>query len=146
MKAKLGSTKVLWETGELSMEEIQHVGIVVSRANGCHYCTAAFCTILNYGLEADEEYVKDIAAKGPTAVTEERTRTIVEFAEKVNAEPTAVTDEDVDELRTLGLTDKGIVQLVHLVSDFASYAVERQTKGPAQVAGAVPWPWPPCSR
>jgi uncharacterized peroxidase-related enzyme len=121
MKAKLGSTKVLWETGELSMEEIQHVGIVVSRANGCHYCTAAFCTILNYGLEADEEYVKDIAAKGPTAVTEERTRTIVEFAEKVNAEPTAVTDEDVDELRTLGLTDKGIVQLVHLVSDFASY-------------------------
>ena len=34
MKSKLGFTKILWETGELSMEEIQHVGIVVSRANG----------------------------------------------------------------------------------------------------------------
>ena len=33
MKSKLGFTKTLWETGELSMEEIQHVGIVVSRAN-----------------------------------------------------------------------------------------------------------------
>jgi len=121
MKAKLGSTKVLWEAGELSMEEIQHVGIVVSRANGCHYCTAAFCTILNYGLEADEQYVKDIAAKGPAAVTEERTRAIVDFAERVNADPKAVTDQDVDGLRALGLTDKGIVQLVHLVSDFASY-------------------------
>ena len=28
--AKLGATKVLWEMGELSMEEIQHVGILVS--------------------------------------------------------------------------------------------------------------------
>jgi hypothetical protein len=39
----------------------------------------------------------------------------------VNADPVAVTDVDVEELRALGLTDKGIVQLVHLVSDFASY-------------------------
>jgi alkylhydroperoxidase/carboxymuconolactone decarboxylase family protein YurZ len=51
MKAKLGATKVLWEAGELSMEEIQLVGIAVSKANGCPYCTAAFCTILNYGLD-----------------------------------------------------------------------------------------------
>lgn len=121
MKAKLGSTKVLWEAGELTMEEIQHVGIVVSRANGCHYCTAAFCTILNYGLEADEEYVKAIAAKGPAAVTDERIRAIVDFAEKANADPASISDEDVDGLRALGLTDKGVVQLVHLVSDFASY-------------------------
>ena len=46
MKSKLGFTKILWETGELSMEEIQHVGISVSRANVCHYCAGAFCTIL----------------------------------------------------------------------------------------------------
>jgi hypothetical protein len=32
-----------------------------------------------------------------------------------------VTDADVDTLRTIGLSDKGVVQLVHLVSDFASY-------------------------
>ena len=37
MKGKLGFTKTLWETGELSMEEIQHVGIVVSRANRSPY-------------------------------------------------------------------------------------------------------------
>lgn len=121
MKAKLASTKLLWEAGELSMEEIQHVGIVVSRANGCPYCTGAFCTILNYGLEADEGYVTQLAAKGSAAVTESRTRALVEFAEKANADPAAVTDADTDGLRELGLTDKGIVQLVHLVSDFASY-------------------------
>src|SRR2546422_8279564 len=53
-KAKLGATKVLWQMGELTMDEIQHVGIAVSKANGCPYCTAAFCTILNHGLKADE--------------------------------------------------------------------------------------------
>ena len=30
-------------------------------------------------------------------------------------------DADVDGLRACGLTDKGVVQLVHLVGDFTSY-------------------------
>ena len=121
MKAKLGATKVLWEAGELTMEEIQHVGITVSHANGCPYCTAAFCTILNYGLGADEDYVRRFVSEGTGAVDDERLATIVRFAQTVNADPSAVEDGDVEGLRKIGLTDKGIVQLVHLVSDFASY-------------------------
>ena len=39
----------------------------------------------------------------------------------MNRDPGGVTDEDIQELRRIGLTDKGIVQLCHLVSDFASY-------------------------
>ncbi|MEL6240118.1 MAG: carboxymuconolactone decarboxylase family protein [Pseudomonadota bacterium] len=121
LKAKLGSTKALWQFGELSMPEIQHVGILVSKANHCPYCTSAFCTILNYGLGAEEDYVKSLASEGITVVNEDRLRTILEFALKSNHHPREVTDEDVDGLRKIGLTDKGIVQLVHLVSDFASY-------------------------
>ena len=34
-KAKLSATKVLWQMGELRMKDIQHVGIAVSKANGC---------------------------------------------------------------------------------------------------------------
>src|SRR5882724_4987065 len=87
MKAKLGSTKVLWEAGELSMEEIQHVGIAVSKANGCPYCTAAFCTILNYGLDGEDDYVERFVAGGPEAASDARTATIVRFALTVNADP-----------------------------------------------------------
>jgi uncharacterized peroxidase-related enzyme len=121
MKAKLGSSKILWQMGELSLPEIQHVGILVSKANGCPYCTAAFCTILNYGLETDEDYIKSLLADGTNAVQEQRLRALLEFALKVNNDPKSVTDEDTDALRTAGLSDKGIVQLVHLVSDFSSY-------------------------
>jgi len=120
-KAKLGATKVLWQMGELSMHEIQHVGIAVSKANGCQYCTAAFCTILNHGLETNEGEVKQFVVEGAKAVRDKRLRTLVEFALKVNQDAAAVTDQEIAELRNAGLTDKGIVQLCHLVSDFASY-------------------------
>lgn len=119
--AKLGSTKVLWETGELSMEEIQHIGILVSKANGCPYCTAAFCTILNHGLGTDQDYVAEVIRSGPEAVDSDRLRTILEYALKVNSDPAGVSDEDIEGLRAVGLTDRGIVQLTHIVSDFASY-------------------------
>jgi len=120
-KAKLGTSKVLWQMGELSMPEIQHVGIAVSKANGCQYCTAAFCTILNFGLETDEEYTKEFLAQGTRVISDPRLKTIVEFALQVNTSPQTVSNQDVDQLRNCGLTDKGIVQLIHLVSDFASY-------------------------
>lgn len=120
-KAKLGATKVLWQLGELRMDEIQYVGIAVSKANGCPYCTAAFCTILNHGLNTEEDKVKKFVVELADAVTDERLRAIVDFALKVNADAAGVTDQDIDKLRRVGLTDKGIVQLCHLVSDFASY-------------------------
>jgi len=121
LKAKLGSTKVLWQMGELTLPDIQHVGILVSKANGCPYCTAAFCTILNYGLDTPEGYVQELLAQGSDVAGEGRLKTILDFALKANSDPKSVSDEDVEGLRSIGLGDKGIVQLVHLVSDFASY-------------------------
>mgnify|MGYP001812803384 FL=1 len=120
-KAKLGATRVLWDAGELDMSEIQHIGILVSRDNGCPYCTAAFCTILTHGMGATEDYVKELLAEGGDAVDGDRLNTLLSFALKVNRDAAGITDEDVETLRELGLSDKGIVQLVHVVSDFASY-------------------------
>ncbi len=119
--AKLGATKVLWEAGELSMEEIQHIGILVSQANGCPYCTAAFCTILEYGLGSAQDYVANLLTDGASVVAQRRLQALLEFALKVNADAKSVSDADVETLREVGLTDKGIVQIVHIVSDFASY-------------------------
>ena len=119
--AKLGATKVLWEMGELTMEEIQHVGILVSQANGCPYCTAAFCTILNYGLGTAEDYVGNLLQQGLDAVDGDRLKSLLTYALQVNNDPGAVSDAQVDALRQHGLTDKGIVQLTHIVSDFSSY-------------------------
>ena len=119
--AKLGATKVLWEMGELTMEEIQHIGILVSQANGCAYCTAAFCTILNHGLGTAEDYVGGLLQSGLEVVEGDRLRAILDYALQVNDDPGAVSDSQVESLRERGFTDKGIVQITHVVSDFASY-------------------------
>ena len=119
--AKLSSTKVLWELGELAIDEIQHIGILVSKANGCPYCTAAFCTILNHGLKTESNYIKEVITKGIDVVDSDRLRVILEYALKVNLSPKDIECSDIESLKSVGLTDKGIVQLTHLVSDFASY-------------------------
>jgi len=119
--AKLSSTKVLWELGELAIDEIQHIGILVSKANGCPYCTAAFCTILNHGLKTESNYIKEVITKGIDVVESDRLRVILEYALKVNLSPKDIECSDIESLKSVGLTDKGIVQLTHLVSDFASY-------------------------
>ena len=119
--AKLSSTKVLWEAGELALDEIQHIGILVSKANGCPYCTAAFCTILNHGLKTESDYISEVITKGIDAVDSGRLRVILDYALKVNLSPKDIEDSDIESLKSVGLTDKGVVQLTHIVSDFASY-------------------------
>ena len=119
--AKLGATKVLWQMGELSIDEIQRVGILVSQANGCAYCTAAFCTILNFGLGTAEDEVAALLKEGLETADDDRLKAVLTYALQVNSAPAAVTDLQIDALRDCGLTDKGIVQLTHVVSDFSSY-------------------------
>ena len=119
--AKLGATKVLWEMGELTMPEVQQVGIAVSQANGCAYCTAAFCTIWNFGLGASRDEVEKLLEEGSICRKSVREKTMIDYALKVNLDAAAVTDDDIFSLRAAGLGDKGILQLTHLVSDFSSY-------------------------
>ena len=101
--------------------EVQHVGILVSQANGCPYCTAVFCTVLNYGMDTADEYIQKLVTEGVAAVNDARLETILKFELRVNADAKAITDADTDGLRVVGLTDKGLVQLVHLVSYFGAY-------------------------
>jgi alkylhydroperoxidase family enzyme len=65
--------------------------------------------------------VRELVSEGTRVVSDARLRTLLDFALKVNADAKTITDADVDALRARGLGDKGVVQLVHLVSDFASY-------------------------
>ncbi len=43
------------------------------------------------------------------------------FSPPAGADAKSVSDADVQGLRDAGLTDLGIVQITHIVSDFASY-------------------------
>jgi uncharacterized peroxidase-related enzyme len=118
-KAWLTWVRVLWDRGELSFEEVQHVGIAVSKANECAYCAGSFCAVLEHGGEADRADVEDYLRRDVETL-DDRQRVLVEFAVKANLTPHRVTQADVDGLREVGLSERGIVQLVWLVNMFAS--------------------------
>lgn len=69
----------------------------------------------------EDPAVAELLKDGTDAVDSERLSSILSYALKVNADAAIVTDEDVESLRRVGLTDKGIMQVTHIVSDFASY-------------------------
>jgi uncharacterized peroxidase-related enzyme len=118
-KAWLDWVRTLWREGELSFREVQHVGIAVSKANRCGYCTGSFCSVLEHGGGAAREEVEDYLARD-VATLAGRGRALVEFALLANSDPHGVTQADIDSLREVGLTERGIVQLVWVVNMFAS--------------------------
>lgn len=118
-KAWLRWVRILWDQGELSFEEVQQVGIAISKANECSYCAGSFCAVLHHGGGVAEEAVEEYLQAG-VDVLSDRARTLAEFALKANGSPHAVTDADVERLRGVGLSERGIVQLVWLVNMFAS--------------------------
>ncbi|MES9830038.1 MAG: hypothetical protein ABW201_17395 [Candidatus Thiodiazotropha sp.] len=72
-------------------------------------------------MKTEEDYVKALAEEGLDRVEDSRLRAILGVALKANNDPKSISDDDLDGLRDIGLSDKGIVQLIHLVSDFSSY-------------------------
>jgi uncharacterized peroxidase-related enzyme len=117
--AWLSWVRILWREGELSFEEVQHVGIAVSKSNECAYCTGSFCSVLEHGGEVERTAVEDYL-EHDVATLDERQRTLVEFAVEANLRPHAITAEDIERLRQVGLGERGIVQLVWVVNMFAS--------------------------
>jgi uncharacterized peroxidase-related enzyme len=122
LKAMLNTTLVLWTRGELELKTLLMIGAVVSKENGCEYCVGAWGTWLTRAarLGRDEVYllIRDWRSSNlPT----ERERKILEFALKVNSRWRDITDRDVEDLKELGLSDKGVVQIVHAVNNFAAY-------------------------
>jgi uncharacterized peroxidase-related enzyme len=118
-KAWLNWVRTLWNEGQLTFREVQQIGIAVSKANRCDYCTGAFCSVLERGGGAPRGEVEDYLSRDLAALTG-RERALVEFALLANGDPHGVTQADIHSLREVGLTERGIVQVVWVVNMFAS--------------------------
>jgi uncharacterized peroxidase-related enzyme len=109
---------IMFNKSGLSRAEREAIAIVVSATNDCDYC-------INHHAEAFRRYVKDdeivnilISADGLEAL-EPRLSNIVRFAEKLSTAPGAMTESDLGELRTEGLTDRDILDVTLVVAYFS---------------------------
>ena len=107
----------LWESGPLPQHLMKKVAVAVSMANGCQYCTGAFCSMLDSDDSAyrfQQRIIDDQLGEFEEAV--------IDFALKVNENEHAVTDEDFQSLREgFDLSDRGFVQLVYCVNIISGY-------------------------
>lgn len=109
--------KVHFGESALSRRERELVATVVSRANACAYCVAHHADAL--GRHANEPGLQALAATDyKKAKLSIRERALADHAVKLTEEPGAVTHQDVEKLRAVGLDDKAILDLTLVVAYF----------------------------
>ncbi|MBP2364937.1 peroxidase-related enzyme [Pseudonocardia parietis] len=102
----------------LSRAERELVVVATSGANNCTYCVVAHGAILR--IRTKDVEIADRVATNPYAVElSERERAIVDLALLVARQSESLTEADLDDARTAGLTDEEIWDVGAITALFA---------------------------
>ncbi len=116
------TTNALWDLSLVTMkegtlsEELKRAMFVVTAAAGeCDYCTAAhMLALFRFGWSVED--CAAIAVGDRSDRLDDKGNAALAFARTVAARPAGVTDDMVDELRSLGWTDAEVVEMVTTVA------------------------------
>ena len=120
-QAELVNT-ILIKDGALSRKEKEYIFLVSSAANLSTYCVTAHCEIVRMlGIEGPEP--EQVALDYTVTDIPMVLKALLNFASKLNMQPTKLIKQDVDTLRTFGYTDEQILETVIVVglAKFANY-------------------------
>src|SRR5438552_2575790 len=113
---------ILLKEGALERRQKEYIFLVCSAANLSTYCVTAHCEIIRMlgvdGPEPEQIAIDHAAARLPMAV-----KALLNFAAKLNSEPTKIGKADVDDLHTYGYGDEQILETVLMVglAKFANF-------------------------
>jgi len=113
---------ILVKEGALTRQQKEYIFLVSSAANLNTYCLTAHCEMVRMlgieGPEPEQIALDHTAAKIPIGL-----KALLNFAAKLNGQPTKITKRDVDVLRTYGYNDQQIMEAVLMVglAKFANF-------------------------
>jgi len=113
---------ILIKEGALTRKQKEYIFLVCSAANLSTYCVTAHCEIIRMlgieGPEPEQIAIDHTATYLPMAV-----KALLNFAAKLNREPTKINKTDVDDLHTYGYGDEQILETVLMVglAKFANF-------------------------
>ncbi len=113
---------ILVKEGALTRQQKEYIFLVCSAANLSTYCVTAHCEIVRMlGIEGPEP--EQIAIDHPTSNIPMVLKALLNFAAKLNRQPTKVSRRDIDALHTYGYTDEQILETVVMVglAKFANF-------------------------
>lgn len=116
LNGRLFETVMLAKT-ELPNPTKEMIALVVSKANQCGYCATHHANFLvKYGVS--EEVARQLGEAFRKAAVDEKTTTLLAYAHKVTKHAYKVTDEDVEQLRQAGWTDRQILEATVVAAQF----------------------------
>jgi uncharacterized peroxidase-related enzyme len=101
----------------LSKLEREMVAVVVSSANRCYYCLVAHGQAVR-ALSGDPQLGEMLALNHRIADLPPRERAILDYAWKLTTDPMAISNDDRNGLRAVGLSDMDIFDLSDVVGFF----------------------------
>jgi uncharacterized peroxidase-related enzyme len=121
IEAELGLVgTILVKDGALTRQQKEYIFLVCSARNLSTYCVTAHCEMVRIlgiaGPEPEQIALDHTATELPMVM-----KALLNFAAKLNSQPTKVTRADIDALRTFGYTDQQIMEAVVVVG-FAKFA------------------------
>lgn len=108
---------IMFGKSGLSRAEREAIAVVVSASNECAYCVSHHEAALRRYIKDDTTISLLTSADGLERL-EPRLSDIVRHAEKLTTAPGAMTETDLGELRSAGLSDKDILDLTLIVGYF----------------------------
>ena len=111
--------QLMFGPSELSRKEREMIAVVVSVENSCHYW------IVHHGeglrrTGADEDFISALTQKTIPKDANEREKSIIPYARKLTSTPSLCQKSDVQNLQSLGFSDKAILQ-INLVINYFNY-------------------------
>lgn len=99
--------------------EREMVGVTVSKLNKCTYCQNHHAAGLRKLLADDRKHIADELIKGTTTNLTDREAGMVGYASALTTDPSSISQEDIDQLRMVGLTDREILDVAQVAAYFA---------------------------
>jgi uncharacterized peroxidase-related enzyme len=105
------------EKSQLSRREREMIAVVVSAANECEYCLASHSAYLRE-ISGDPVLPEVLAANYRRAHLSPREQALCDFARKMTTGSVAMNPEDLQMLRSLGLSDEAIFEAAQVAAMF----------------------------
>jgi uncharacterized peroxidase-related enzyme len=101
---------LMFGPSDLSRQLKEMIITAVSQINSCEYCMDWHAADLKQTGLGDEDVRKFLDGKWKEVAMDEKAKAIVDYAEKVTVAAASITDEDIQNLRSVGFSDRQILE------------------------------------
>ena len=117
LQRSIAFNAIMFSPGGLTRAERELGAAVESRLNGCVYCTAVHAQRFEQ-LARRNDVIRQLFEQPDGAGTTPRERAIVAFSARLGLTPQTLSAADVQAVRSAGLDDREVLDLVHAVALF----------------------------